>query len=58
MQHVADVILDECDEMLSMGCIEDIERVALSPARKKQTLLFSAGRWPESGSRATRSPPP
>ena len=35
-------VLDECDEMLSMGFLEDIERVVSSLPEKKQTLLFSA----------------
>jgi ATP-dependent RNA helicase DeaD len=35
-------ILDECDEMLSMGFLEDIERVVSHLPEKKQTLLFSA----------------
>ncbi len=35
-------ILDECDEMLSMGFLEDIERVVATLPSKKQTLLFSA----------------
>ena len=35
-------ILDECDEMLSMGFLEDIERVVANLPEKKQTLLFSA----------------
>jgi ATP-dependent RNA helicase DeaD len=35
-------ILDECDEMLSMGFLEDIERVVSYLPDKKQTLLFSA----------------
>src|SRR4051812_22839347 len=35
-------VLDECDEMLSMGFLEDIERVVKELPAKKQTLLFSA----------------
>jgi len=35
-------ILDECDEMLSMGFLEDIERIVSHLPDKKQTLLFSA----------------
>ena len=35
-------VLDECDEMLSMGFLEDIERVVKALPEKKQTLLFSA----------------
>ncbi|MBA3542423.1 MAG: DEAD/DEAH box helicase, partial [Deltaproteobacteria bacterium] len=35
-------VLDECDEMLSMGFLEDIERVVSHLPEKRQTLLFSA----------------
>ncbi|HEX7843713.1 MAG TPA: DEAD/DEAH box helicase, partial [Kofleriaceae bacterium] len=35
-------VLDECDEMLSMGFLEDIERVVSHLPDRKQTLLFSA----------------
>jgi ATP-dependent RNA helicase DeaD len=35
-------ILDECDEMLSMGFLEDIEKIASYLPEKRQTLLFSA----------------
>src|SRR5689334_13434345 len=35
-------ILDECDEMLSMGFLEDIERVVSYLPDRRQTLLFSA----------------
>ncbi len=39
---VSTFVLDECDEMLSMGFLEDIERVVSHLPEKKQTLLFSA----------------
>ncbi|HEY0255556.1 MAG TPA: DEAD/DEAH box helicase, partial [Kofleriaceae bacterium] len=35
-------VLDECDEMLSMGFLEDIERVTSNLPEKHQTLLLSA----------------
>src|SRR3954468_12779430 len=35
-------ILDECDEMLSMAFLEDIERVVSHLPDRRQTLLFSA----------------
>src|SRR4029078_4850759 len=38
---ISTFILDECDEMLSMGFLEDIERVVSHLPDKKQTLLFS-----------------
>src|SRR5262245_40504653 len=39
---VSTFVLDECDEMLSMGFLEDIERVVSHLPDRKQTLLFSA----------------
>src|SRR5262245_41824540 len=39
---ISTFVLDECDEMLSMGFLEDIERVTSHLPEKKQTLLFSA----------------
>ena len=36
------VILDEADEMLEMGFIEDIERILSEVPSQRQTLLFSA----------------
>jgi len=39
---ISTFVLDECDEMLSMGFLEDIERVTSHLPEKHQTLLFSA----------------
>jgi len=36
------VVLDEADEMLDMGFIEDIETILTSTPAERQTLLFSA----------------
>ncbi|MDR3178499.1 MAG: DEAD/DEAH box helicase [Oscillospiraceae bacterium] len=36
------VVLDEADEMLSMGFREDIEKILLNAPDEKQTILFSA----------------
>ncbi|MFB6466180.1 DEAD/DEAH box helicase [Cytobacillus sp. Hz8] len=36
------VVLDEADEMLNMGFIEDIERILSDIPEERQTLLFSA----------------
>lgn len=36
------VIIDEADEMLNMGFIEDIEKILTEVPTKRQTLLFSA----------------
>ena len=42
LSHVHSVALDEADEMLSMGFIEDIEAILGATPVKRQTLLFSA----------------
>ncbi len=42
INHVDRVILDEADEMLSMGFKEDLEAILAKTPKEKQTLLFSA----------------
>jgi ATP-dependent RNA helicase DeaD len=42
LSGVRTVILDEADEMLSMGFIEDIENILGETPAKRQTTLFSA----------------
>ncbi|OPX84485.1 MAG: DEAD-box ATP-dependent RNA helicase CshA [Pelotomaculum sp. PtaB.Bin104] len=42
LQQVRMVILDEADEMLNMGFIEDIETILQETPKERQTLLFSA----------------
>jgi ATP-dependent RNA helicase DeaD len=42
LQQVAMVILDEADEMLNMGFIEDIKTILTGVPEERQTLLFSA----------------
>jgi ATP-dependent RNA helicase DeaD len=42
LSDVKFVVLDEADEMLSMGFIEDIEAILESTPRERQTALFSA----------------
>ncbi|HUS27177.1 MAG TPA: DEAD/DEAH box helicase, partial [Kofleriaceae bacterium] len=39
---ISTFVLDECDEMLSMGFLEDIEKITSNLPDKHQTLLFSA----------------
>ncbi|SDI98788.1 DEAD/DEAH box helicase [Natribacillus halophilus] len=41
-QSIRTVVLDEADEMLSMGFIEDIETILEEIPNQRQTLLFSA----------------
>lgn len=46
LQSIRLVVLDEADEMLQMGFVEDIESI-LSEIPEKQTLLFSATMPPD-----------
>jgi ATP-dependent RNA helicase DeaD len=42
LDQVRSAVLDECDEMLSMGFQEDIEQILQRTPAERQTLLFSA----------------
>ncbi|MDD3652670.1 MAG: DEAD/DEAH box helicase [Desulfotomaculaceae bacterium] len=42
LQQIKIVILDEADEMLNMGFIEDVEAILQETTKERQTLLFSA----------------
>lgn len=42
LENIHTVILDEADEMLNMGFIEDIETILSKTPENRQTLLFSA----------------
>nr|WP_075980475.1 DEAD/DEAH box helicase [Bacillus massilionigeriensis] len=42
LENVHTVVLDEADEMLNMGFIEDIEAILAQTPSERQTLLFSA----------------
>lgn len=42
LQEVSMVVLDEADEMLNMGFIEDIETILKDIPPQRQTMLFSA----------------
>jgi ATP-dependent RNA helicase DeaD len=47
LSHVSTVVIDEADEMLSMGFIEDIENILSKIPPERQTALFSATMPPE-----------
>lgn len=42
LDNIHTVVLDEADEMLNMGFIDDIEAILRQVPRNRQTLLFSA----------------
>ncbi|MCL4530422.1 MAG: DEAD/DEAH box helicase [Chloroflexi bacterium] len=42
IKHVRVVVLDEADEMLNMGFIEDVEKILSETPAERQTALFSA----------------
>jgi ATP-dependent RNA helicase DeaD len=42
LSGVAMVVLDECDEMLNMGFLEDVEKILSGVPPEPQTYLFSA----------------
>jgi len=42
LDHVQVLVLDEADEMLDMGFLEDIEKIVQQVPDTRQTLLFSA----------------
>ena len=47
VEHLKYLVLDEADEMLNMGFVEDIEEILQYTPKDKKTLLFSATmpRW-------------
>jgi ATP-dependent RNA helicase DeaD len=42
LSHISTLVLDEADEMLDMGFIDDIETILRNVPEERQTLLFSA----------------
>ncbi len=42
LKNIQSIVLDEADEMLDMGFIEDIESILKDTPKERQTLLFSA----------------
>jgi ATP-dependent RNA helicase DeaD len=55
LDKVRTVVLDECDEMLSMGFLEDIRAILERCPRERQTCLFSATVPPDISRIARRS---
>lgn len=47
LSQVRTVVLDEADEMLSMGFVEDMEKILSETPAERQTALFSATLSPE-----------
>jgi ATP-dependent RNA helicase DeaD len=54
IKHVNTVVLDEADEMLNMGFIEDVESILGETPPERQTALFSATMPPRIRSLANR----
>lgn len=42
LSHVKVAVLDEADEMLDLGFLEDVEKILKAVPAKRQTMLFSA----------------
>ncbi len=47
LDKISFLVLDEADEMLNMGFIDDVETIINETSKEKQTLLFSATMPPE-----------
>ncbi|MGI6224999.1 MAG: DEAD/DEAH box helicase [Peptococcales bacterium] len=47
LDNLKAVVLDEADEMLNMGFLEDIEKILAACNTERQTLMFSATMKPE-----------
>lgn len=47
LENLKTVVLDEADEMLNMGFIDDIRTILESAPKERQTILFSATLSPE-----------
>jgi ATP-dependent RNA helicase DeaD len=54
IKHVRTLVLDEADEMLNMGFMEDVEKILAETPAERQTTLFSATMPPRIRSLANR----
>jgi ATP-dependent RNA helicase DeaD len=54
IKHVRTLVLDEADEMLNMGFMEDVEKILSETPPERQTALFSATMPPRIRSLANR----
>ena len=54
IKHIHTLVLDEADEMLNMGFMEDVEKILAETPAERQTALFSATMPPRIRSLASR----
>lgn len=54
IKHIRTLVLDEADEMLNMGFMEDVEKILSETPSERQTALFSATLPPRIRSLANR----
>jgi len=54
IKHIRTLVLDEADEMLNMGFMEDVEKILAETPSERQTALFSATLPPRIRSLANR----
>jgi len=54
IKHIRTLVLDEADEMLNMGFMEDVEKILSETPAERQTALFSATLPPRIRSLANR----
>lgn len=54
IKHIRTLVLDEADEMLNMGFMEDVEKILADTPAERQTALFSATMPPRIRSLANR----